>query len=137
MAQNKHFMNEPDIGSGEKNAGQADVEKDVRSVDGTLAGDPLDGRQYQQVVDEQQHANSRPGPEGAPPGKILQEGDHLARIHAQPMADDTFEAQVYVRLAREPEIAETYIPVGTYQTEEEAWKAAEERAIRALREKEF
>jgi hypothetical protein len=137
MTQNKHFMDEPDIGSGEKNAGQLDVEKDVRSVDGTLAGEPLDGRQYQNVVEEQFHANMRPAPEGSVAGRILQEGDHIARILAQPLGDDTFEAQVYVRLAREPEIAETYIPAGTFVSEDEAWKAAEERATRAFREHEF
>ncbi|NEX60540.1 hypothetical protein G3574_05575 [Noviherbaspirillum sp. 17J57-3] len=79
----------------------------------------------------------RPGPEGASQGRVLQEGDHIARIVAQPLSDDSFEAQVYVRLAREPDIAETYIPAGTFQSEDEAWKAAEERARRALREREF
>jgi hypothetical protein len=42
-----------------------------------------------------------------------------------------------VRLAREPEVAETYIPAGTFPTEAEAWTAAEERARRAFDEHEF
>ena len=48
-----------------------------------------------------------------------------------------FEAQVYVRLAREPEVAETYIPAGIFDTEEEAWAGARQRATRALAEHEF
>lgn len=70
-------------------------------------------------------------------GRVLQSGTHIARIVATPLPDDTFEAQVFVRLAREPEIAETYIPVGIYPTEAEAWSAAEERANRAFNENEF
>jgi hypothetical protein len=53
------------------------------------------------------------------------------------MPDHMFEAQVYVRLSREPEVAETYIPAGTFGTEAEAWAAAEERAKRAFAEREF
>ena len=71
------------------------------------------------------------------PGRMLQSGDHIARIVAVRQPDDTFEAQVYVRLAREPEIAETYIPAGIYAAEDEAWAAAEERANRAFKEHEF
>lgn len=70
-------------------------------------------------------------------GRILQSGTHIARIAALKQPDDTYEAQVFVRLAHEPEIAETYIPVGIYQTEEEAWAAAEQRAARAFEEHEF
>lgn len=70
-------------------------------------------------------------------GRILQSGTHLARIVATHLPDDSFEAQVYVRLSREPEIAETYIPAGVFPTEAEAWAAAEERANRALKEHEF
>jgi len=70
-------------------------------------------------------------------GRILQSGTHIARIVAQKQPDDTFEAQVFVRLTREPDIAETYIPAGIFETEEEAWKAAERRAARALEEHEF
>ena len=70
-------------------------------------------------------------------GRILQSGTHLARILAQRQPDETYEAQVYVRLTREPEVAETYIPVGIFPTEDEAWAAAEERAKRAFREHEF
>lgn len=70
-------------------------------------------------------------------GRILQSGTHIARIMAVKQQDDMYEAQVFVRLSREPEIAETYIPVGMFGTEEEALKAAERRATRALEEHEF
>jgi hypothetical protein len=111
--QTKHYMDEADIGSGEKTAGQQDVERDERSV-------PPNGS------------------EGADmPGRILQSGTHLARILALAQPDGTYEAQVYVRLTREPEVAETYIPAGTYPTEAEAWAAAEQRAQRAFQEHEF
>jgi antitoxin (DNA-binding transcriptional repressor) of toxin-antitoxin stability system len=70
-------------------------------------------------------------------GRILQSGTHIARIVALKQPDGTYEAQVFVRLTREPEIAETYIPVGIYQTENEAWTAAEQRATRAIEEHEF
>jgi hypothetical protein len=69
--------------------------------------------------------------------QVLQSGSHIARIATQPQADGTFEAQVFVRLAREPEIAETYIPAGVCPTEEEALELAKERATRALKENEF
>jgi hypothetical protein len=68
---------------------------------------------------------------------ILQSGTHIARIAALQQPDGTYEAQVFVRLAREPEIAETYIPAGICATEAEAWAAAEQRATRALKEHEF
>lgn len=105
----KHLMDEADIGSGDKSPGQRDVERDEQSLG--------DGEARQ--------------------GRMLQSGTHLARILALPQSDGTYEAQVYVRLAREPEIAETYIPAGTFPTEEEAWAAAEERARRAFDEHEF
>lgn len=70
-------------------------------------------------------------------GQILQSGSHIARTACQPHADGTFEAQVFVRLAREPEAAETYIPAGKGATEEEALAIAQERAQRALDENEF
>jgi antitoxin (DNA-binding transcriptional repressor) of toxin-antitoxin stability system len=70
-------------------------------------------------------------------GRILQSGTHIARIVALKQPDDTYEAQVFVRLTREPEIAETYIPAGTFETEQQAWEAAEMRAKRALEEHEF
>lgn len=139
----RHFMDEPDIGSGEKSPGQEDVDNDVRSVDGSLIGQPLDGRQHHQVVDEQRYANLPPGRSGERgataqhTGRYLRDGTHLARIVAQKMDDGTYEAQVYVRLVREPEIAETYIPAGTFRSEQEAWRAAEERARRTLIEHEF
>jgi hypothetical protein len=71
------------------------------------------------------------------PGRILQNGTHIARIVAIRQPDETYEAQVYVRLTREPEVAETYIPAGIHGTEEEAWQAAEQRARRAFEEHEF
>ncbi|MES2536349.1 MAG: hypothetical protein V4632_10810 [Pseudomonadota bacterium] len=70
-------------------------------------------------------------------GRILQSGTHIARIATPKLSDGTFEAQVFVRLSREPEIAETYIPAGLFQTEAEAQQAAEERATRAIEEHEF
>ena len=70
-------------------------------------------------------------------GRVIQSGTHIARILALPQPDGTFEAQVFVRLSREPEIAETYIPVGMYGTESEAWQAAQARATRAIENHEF
>lgn len=70
-------------------------------------------------------------------GRILQSGSHIARTDTEQLPDGLYEAQVFVRLNREPEIAETYIPVGMFPTEEAALRAAEERATRALREGEF
>ena len=72
-----------------------------------------------------------------PTGRILQSGTHIARIVALEEPDGTFEAQVFVRLAREPEIAETYIPVGIFPTADQAWEAAEARATRAIENHEF
>jgi hypothetical protein len=69
--------------------------------------------------------------------RIIQSGTHIAKILAAKQPDDTYEAQVFVRLSREPEVAETYIPVGIYQTEQEALEAAEQRANRAINEHEF
>lgn len=133
--EHRHFMNEPDIGSGERSLGQQDVDRDVDSIHGTVAGTTQDGRQFMhQQIEEQAYANQRPD---APSGKVLQKGSHLARILAQRQDDDTYEAQVYVRLQREPQLAETYIPAGTFPTEAEAWQAAEARARRALDEHEF
>jgi hypothetical protein len=138
-----HFTDEPDIGSGEKTPGQEDVDNDVRSVDGSVVGQPIDGRQHHQVAEEQRYAERPPGRAGEHgataqhTGRVLQDGIHLARVVAQRLDDGTYEAQVYVRLAREPEIAETYIPAGTFGNEQEAWRAAEERAQRAFAEHEF
>ncbi|MGV3656205.1 MAG: hypothetical protein ACO1N5_18555 [Noviherbaspirillum sp.] len=70
-------------------------------------------------------------------GRILQSGSHIARTETVEMPDGTWEAQVFVRLAREPEIAETYIPVGLFGSEAEAAQAAEQRAVRAIEEQEF
>ena len=70
-------------------------------------------------------------------GRIIQSGTHVARIFAARQPDASYEAQVFVRLTREPEVAETYIPVGIFQSEEEALKAAEQRAERAINENEF
>ena len=69
--------------------------------------------------------------------RILQSGTHIARMVALEEPDGTFEAQVFVRLSREPEIAETYIPAGIFPTEKEAWDAAEKRAARAIENHEF
>jgi hypothetical protein len=69
--------------------------------------------------------------------RILQNGAHIARITAVQMPDATFEARVFVRLTREPEIAETYIPAGIFPTFDEAMKGAEVRAQRALDGDEF
>lgn len=107
----KHLTDEADIGSGDKSPGQVDVERDEQSLGGAN-GNPQQGR-------------------------MLKSGTHLARILALPMDDGTFEAQVFVRLTREPEVAETYIPVGTFPTEADAWAAAEDRARRAFEENEF
>lgn len=70
-------------------------------------------------------------------GRILQSGSHIARTDTERLPDGLYEAQVFVRLSREPEVAETYIPVGMFPSREEALKAAEERAARALRDHEF
>lgn len=72
-----------------------------------------------------------------PTGRVLQSGTHIARIVALEEPDGTFEAQVYVRLAREPEIAETYIPAGIFATAAQALEAAEARAARAIEQHEF
>ncbi len=71
------------------------------------------------------------------PERVLQSGTHIARIAALEEPDGTFEAQVFVRLSREPEIAETYIPAGIFPTEELALEAAEARATRAIENHEF
>lgn len=70
-------------------------------------------------------------------GRIMQSGTHIARMVAMEEPDGTFEAQVFVRLSREPEIAETYIPAGIFSTAEEAWEAAKKRATRAIENHEF
>lgn len=118
MAQDKrHWMSEPDIGSGEKSAAQQDIEREERAL-GV----------------EREGIEERPDGEG---GRILRSGNHLARVAIQRQDDGSYEGQVYVRLAREPEVAETYIPAGSFPTEDEARTAALERAERALREQEF
>jgi hypothetical protein len=118
--EHRHLMNEADVGSGEKSPSQDQVEQEQRAL----------GEQI-----EQRDA----GDAGASPAseETLQDGNHLARIATSAQEDGTYEAQVYVRLTREPDIAETYIPVGIFPTEEEARKAAEERARRALEDQEF
>jgi hypothetical protein len=119
----KHFMDEADIGSGEKNPAQKEVEQEQRSINPKAS----DKEQQRQPDDSGQNAT----------GRILRHGSHLARILALVQPDGTYEAQVYVRLTREPELAETYIPAGIFNTEAEAWAAAEERAKRAFKEHEF
>jgi len=119
----QQWINEADIGSGEKSPGQEDVDRDTVALGATLAN---------------KDRTAASGGDGGGPGeRVLRSGTHLARIVAAPQSDGLYEAQVYVRLTREPEIAETYIPAGTFPTEGEAWHAAEERAQRALRENEF
>ncbi len=138
----KHFMDEPDIGSGEKTPAQEDVEREQKSINpkadtqsshGAQEIQNTNGKQSSQPTDN----SERPASESGTVGRILQSGTHLARILALAQPDGTYEAQVYVRLTREPEVAETYIPAGTFTTEEEAWAAAEERAKRAFKEREF
>ncbi len=119
-----HWLNEPDIGSGEKSSGQKEIERDELSLS---AADSRSG--LQQKTEEKKGTGSG--------SRVLRSGTHLARITAVEQEDDTWEAQVHVRLTREPEIAETYIPAGIFPTEEEAWAAAEERARRAFSEHEF
>jgi hypothetical protein len=68
---------------------------------------------------------------------ILKSGTHIARVATVQEPDGTYAAQVYVRLEREPEVAETYIPAGLHGTEQEALDAARERATEALRENQF
>lgn len=116
---NRHWTNEADIGSGEKSPGQTEVEREQQAL----------GAQH-----ERPDVDARASGEG---GRVLQSGDHLARTATRKLEDGTYEAQVYVRLTREPEVAETYIPVGSFATEEEARAAAQERAERALRDSEF
>jgi hypothetical protein len=138
----KHFMDEPDIGSGEKNPAQEDVEReqnsihpkaDTQSSNGAQETQNMNGKQAEQPTGNSERTARESGTEG----RLLKSGTHLARILALAQPDGTYEAQVYVRLTREPEVAETYIPAGTFTTEEEAWAAAEERASRAFKEHEF
>ena len=154
----KHFMDEADIGSGEKNIGQREIEQEVQSVRVPQPDTPGDGRQLHDVVEEQKYADEHSTLSGhnltdvehekrvatdtsqredGGGRRVLQRGTHIARLDVAGLPDGSFEAQVYVRLTREPETAETYIPAGAYPTEEEAWKAAEERGRRALDEREF
>lgn len=121
--QDKHLLDEADVGSGEKSLGQQDVERDEMALGAARS------RKAGQTSGEDAQSSQ--------PGRMLQSGTHLARILAVKLPDETYEAQVYVRLTREPEVAETYIPAGTFATEAEAWKAAEERANRAFNENEF
>lgn len=141
MAQDiKHMHDEADIGSGEKTPGQKEVEREQQSLKNVPATEPLDGKQETQSKEPQRETrkeNQNAEEDSTARGRILRSGTHLARILAVAQPDHTFEAQVYVRLTREPEIAETYIPAGSFPTEAEAWKAAEERAKRAFEENEF
>lgn len=123
----RHLTDEADIGSGEKTPGQQAVEREEQRV-------PPNGPEN--GAKAFRHTRPSDG-EAQAEGRILQDGTHLARIVAVAQPNGFYEAQVYVRLTREPEVAETYIPAGTYPTEAEAWAAAEERAQRAFKEKEF
>jgi len=145
--ENQHFTNEADIGSGEKNAGQREVERDIASLNRDAP--PQDGRQLQNVAEEQRYADMPPQRDGRnienedafgeahEESRVIREGTHVARMTATRLDDGTYEAQVYVRLTREPAVAETYIPAGVFASEGEAWQAAEERARRALTQREF
>lgn len=108
-----HWMNEPDIGSGEKSEAQREIERDQAAL----------GAERRAT-----HAGE---------DETLASGDHLARIAVRALEDGSYEAQVFIRLTREPEQAETYIPAGNFPSEQEARAAARERAERALREQEF
>jgi len=108
-------MDEPDIGSGEKSPGQREIERDQQALN-----------------TPQQDSESVSSDDD-----VLRSAGHLARFTARRLDDGMYEAQVYVRLAREPEVAETYIPAGSFATEEQALAAARQRAARALREQEF
>ncbi|WP_247869667.1 hypothetical protein [Herbaspirillum sp. ST 5-3] len=136
-SQPRHFMDEADIGSGEKSPAQTELEHEQRSVDPDAASHPNGGKKAHEPNGKS--VEGHPGdPQAAPAnGRVLQSGEHLARILALALPDGNYEAQVYVRLTREPEIAETYIPAGTFPTEAQAWTAAEERAKRAFNEHEF
>lgn len=68
---------------------------------------------------------------------VLQSGTHIARYDAVEKSEGVFEAQVFVRLTREPEIAETFIPAGLFGSQAEALAGARERAARSLKEQEF
>lgn len=123
---NQHWMDEADIGSGEKSAAQRELESEQQALGAQRRDQHAadgDAGEAAQLDDERQHT--------------LQDGDHLARVATRQLDDGSWEAQVYVRLTREPQRAETYIPVGTFPTEEAARAAAKERAQRALREQEF
>lgn len=146
--ESRHLINEADIGSGEKNAGQHEIEREMKSILPERS-QPQDGRQLQEVVEEQQfsdtpslldgrnYRNEARMTEESDGSRVLRLGTHLARFAAIRLPNNSYEAQVYVRLEREPQAAETYIPAGTFGTEGEAWIAAEERARRALDEREF
>lgn len=69
--------------------------------------------------------------------QILQNGSHIARFDVVKTHDDLYEAQVFVRLTREPALAETYIPAGWFGSHQEALEHARQRAERALKEHEF
>ncbi len=154
----KHFANEADIGSGEQNAEQREIEREVASIQVPERGSGCDGRHVMDVIEEQEYADQHATLSGhnlqdvererkvvsaserrqeQDAERVLQHGTHIARITTAQLPDGTYEAQVYVRLAREPEVAETYIPAGAHPSEAEAWAAAEERAKRALNNHEF
>lgn len=119
---NNNWMNEPDVGSGVKPPAQDEIEREA------------------QALGDQRRAQGAPGAPGeasSDQGRVLRSDGRLARVAVRRQDDGSYEAQVYVRLTREPEVAETYIPAGTFATEGEARAAAEERAERALRDEEF
>jgi hypothetical protein len=105
-------------------------DRNVEEVDRMAELERPPGEQLDQEV---MPAESQPDA----PRKILQNETHIARATIAKMSNGFYEAQVYVRLTREPEIAETYIPAGIFASESEAFAAAEERAKRALEAHEF
>ena len=165
MAQeSRHRMQESDIGSREKTPAQQDIESEIASLQppagvdqdrqgqhgksddtmttATKSRQALNGTHLHQGVEEQHRIPKKQDPAdvqdtSALPSRILRNGAQLARIAALPLPDGTYEAQVFVRLAREPELAETSIPAGTFLHEDQAWAAAEGRARRAFAEHEI
>ncbi|HEY4541725.1 MAG TPA: hypothetical protein VIG66_05050 [Noviherbaspirillum sp.] len=128
-----HWMNEADIGSGEKSPAQLELEAEQRK----LGEERRHGRAADAAGQDRREGDAESRQMADDGSKVLQSGDHLARVTTKQLEDGTYEAQVYVRLTREPELAETYIPAGTYPDEAQAQAAAEERARRALEEQEF
>ncbi len=135
-----------DTGNVEHELEQQQIQHDVDAIKAAQAGGAQDGSRLQEVVDEQQYLkqpHSKMSPQNQQAsnsdvaGSVLQSGDHCARISARLLPDGTYEAQVFLRLTREPALAETYVPAGIFPTEAQARQGAEQRARRALEQHEF